>query len=70
MDEENDFKEYKKEFAINNVIEQIKIEMKDFIQSKDEIAGQKLTELIQDRDKIYTDDENIINKYFNMKGLN
>ena len=70
MDEENDFKENKKEFAINNVIEQIKIEMKDFIQSKDEIAGQKLTELIQDRDKIYTDDENIINKYFNMKGLN
>lgn len=65
MNQKDNFKECKMEVARDNVIEQIKQMINEYKIMRDKDSMQKLAVLIKDRDKIYSNDEETINKYLN-----
>jgi len=69
LKEKNIFKEYKMEVAIDNVIEQIAQEINKYIRTKDKNSIKELAVLIRDRDRIYNNNEETINKYVKMRRL-
>lgn len=69
MNKRDILKDCKIEFAIYNLIEQIKQEVNEYKNTRDENSKQKLAMYIQDREKIYNNDEETTSKYFNMRRL-
>lgn len=67
MNIEDIINEFGIDIAIEKIIPEIKEKVKKYLETKDENIKKELAELLNDRDKIYSNDTETIRKYVTKK---